>query len=130
MGYFNRQSIANADSLTRHPEDVRAWERDQRSAQTHTTKGTNTMISDQTAQRIASEWHGGGGSALYQFSSTGAIVPGLGAEIQDNLRWCWAHREEHAQHIAARELMSLRDYVSTTGERGPVADWHSRVICA
>ena len=31
------------------------------------------MITDTEARKIASEWHGGGGSALYAFSSTGAI---------------------------------------------------------
>ena len=88
------------------------------------------MISDTQAQRIASDWHGGGGSPLYVFASTGAIVDALPAELRHNLQWCRAHRAEHAAAIAARELMSLRDYVNEQGERGPVADWYARVICA
>ena len=34
-----------------------------------------------TARVIASYWHGGQASALYAFTSTGTMVPGLGDEI-------------------------------------------------
>ena len=82
------------------------------------------MITDVQAQRIASDWHSGGGSPLYQFSSTGAIVPGLLAEIDANMR------SDDDAGPNYRELAALKQYVSTIGERGPIADWYARVICS
>lgn len=82
-------------------------------------------ISDTDAQRTASDWHGGGGSALYQFASTGAIVPGLLSEIDS----CIAYDGCGGIETASDTLRGLRAYVETSGERGPVSDWYARVIC-
>lgn len=79
------------------------------------------MISDTDAQRTAGDWHGGGGSALYVFASTGAIVPGLQAEILECLRG------GVDDHDRAR-LGELEEYRRRTGPRGPVNDWYARVI--
>lgn len=32
--------------------------------------------------RLAADWHGGQSSALYAFTSTGSVIPGLGAEAR------------------------------------------------
>jgi hypothetical protein len=39
-------------------------------------------------RETACEWHGGGGSALYAYCSTGTIVDGLREEVQENIDWC------------------------------------------
>lgn len=80
------------------------------------------MLTDQAAQKIARDWHGGGGSALYQFASTGAIVAGLQLEILNCLRG------ENDPTERAR-LGSLEEYRRRTGLRGPIAHWYARVIC-
>lgn len=47
-------------------------------------------INKTKAREIAMEWHGGFGTALYQFGSSGVILPGNAkryvAEINDNIR--------------------------------------------
>lgn len=65
---------------------------------------TDPIITDGQARRIASEWHGGQGSALYSLVSCGAIQDGLLAEI--------TRRRESP--IGARhrfDLLALEKYV-------------------
>jgi hypothetical protein len=85
-----------------------------------------TMISDLEARRIASEWHGGGGTALYAFTSTGAIDTAredhrLMHEIED----CVASlaTQPHTRTVDVDDLFNLRTYVSHTGKRGPQPGW-------
>ena len=85
------------------------------------------MITDAEAKRIASEWHGGGGTALYALASTGAI---------DTARW--DHRLEfdiisECRRVVrsgktedAKELYSLWEYVAVNGPRGPVDGWSGK----
>ena len=86
------------------------------------------MITDTKARKIASEWHGGGGTALYAFASTGAIDTAranhdLWQEITDNLNdIANAGRYEDAdRHV--NELFDLRNYIMHHEARGPVAGW-------
>lgn len=39
-----------------------------------------------TARDIAAEWHGGQFTALYAFSSTGTVIPGITGEIRSAIR--------------------------------------------
>ena len=88
------------------------------------------MITDQEAQRIASEWHGGAGSALYQFTSTGAIADSEHEPIDllGELQGC-----ETAAYTTTREREEIADliaYVKMHGPRPAQPDWYERVICA
>jgi hypothetical protein len=77
------------------------------------------MIRDTTAQRIAADWHGGGGTALYQFASTGRIRLGpLLYEI-----------DVTSAGSGDDELTKLWEYVLAKGNRGVVPNWYERVIC-
>lgn len=87
------------------------------------------MIGHAQARRIACEWHGGGGSALYALCSTGAIDTAradhdLVAEINDNIQ---AERNtlptERADPMGLTNLVNLRTYVRKHGKRGPVEGW-------
>lgn len=84
-------------------------------------------IDDTTARRIASEWHGGGGTALYALSSTGAIDTAradhdVKTEIVDSIHDRIGHTlEEDTTDL--NELRRLLDYVNATGARGPVDGW-------
>jgi hypothetical protein len=81
-------------------------------------------ISDNKVRRIASEWHGGMYKPLYSLSSSGAIVPGVLAEIEECLRICteeqFLYGKRKTNHA---ELKQLRRYCEIKGERGPVAGW-------
>lgn len=91
------------------------------------------MIDDRTARRIACDWHGGGGSALYALCSTGAIDTGRRDhsaldEIRDDIAWCYEQEvgaTEHAVYAAMQddELRPLMTYVVAHGPRGPVDGW-------
>jgi hypothetical protein len=77
------------------------------------------LMSDTTARRVASEWHGGGGTALYALASTGAIDTAreghdIRREIADALPGAF-----YANH----ELIQLDMYVKAAGSRGPVDGW-------
>ncbi len=82
------------------------------------------MISDTEARKIASEWHGGQGTALYAFSSTGAIDTARAdhdatAEVADLI---WAIPAETDERNA-NELRDLERYVNANGPRGPQEGW-------
>jgi hypothetical protein len=86
------------------------------------------MITDLDARRIASEWHGGGGSALYAFASTGAIDTAYWSHsITDEIWRCLRNdvesRSLEEQIPALRDLTALLAYVDHHAERGPVAGW-------
>jgi hypothetical protein len=68
------------------------------------------------AKVIANAWHGGQSSALYAFTSTGAILPTADDEIAAQL-----HHTTNAQNRA--ELEALAFYVRDHGERGKVHGW-------
>jgi hypothetical protein len=80
------------------------------------------MIRDTTAQRIAAMWHGGGGTALYQFASTGRIDLGPILQEIDNESVDSNLKQQH-------ELTDLWEYVLAKGTRGVVPNWYERVIC-
>jgi len=75
------------------------------------------MISDLTARKFASEWHGGQGSPLYALSSTGAIVRGVGEEIANAMYVNMDDEDNYA------ELSLLLDYVEFNGARGAQKGW-------
>lgn len=82
------------------------------------------MITDTEARRISSEWHGGGGTALYALSSTGAINTaradhGIVTEIIDEIEATTSYEELNPM----TDMHALLDYVQTVGPRGPVDGW-------
>ncbi len=88
-----------------------------------------SRISDGRARRIASDWHGGQGSALYMFASTGATrdkrytVEDVRIAIEYQLLpHIVADSERHWPH-AGEELRELYAYVKSVGNRGPVEGW-------
>lgn len=72
------------------------------------------MLTDTEARKIASDWHGGGGSALYVLASTGAISNETVDEINDTLK---------STLYDADELFDLRDYCHYHNIRGPQDGW-------
>lgn len=83
------------------------------------------MITDTEARRIASEWHGGGGTALYALSSTGAIDPERRkAELAD--AYCQTPKSEGRNR---QDIINLNTYcvvtciVADIETRGPVDGW-------
>ncbi len=99
------------------------------------------MINDRTAQRIASEWHGGQSSALYALSSTGAIrgerndeydYNDAAREIRPKLdAAAAAYIHQNAEGYTKRDgdqLAKLFDYVTKHGPRGPQPNWYERTI--
>lgn len=85
------------------------------------------MITDTEARKIASEWHGGQGTALYAFSSTGAINTAredhqLLHEIEDCISSLSIERGAESPP-ELDDLFALRIYVGHTGNRGPVDGW-------
>ncbi len=77
------------------------------------------MITDRTAQRIASEW-ASGGDALQQLASTGAITDPY--ETFGVLLECYGDKTED------RDLDRLAAYIEHHGPRGPQPDWYERTI--
>lgn len=80
------------------------------------------MITDVEARRIASDWHGGGGSALYVLTSTGAIV------LNDQgMEWLNVKEEIQAcldsTYSDQSRLEWLLKYVEKHGSRGLVVGW-------
>ena len=89
------------------------------------------MLTDTQAQRIAAQWHGGGGSALYQFASTGALDGEINDDYEYNpvineLNEC---RPEPGDNTSVQELWELVEYVYANFPRPAVPDWYTRVIC-
>lgn len=80
------------------------------------------ILRDKTARKIASQWHGGGGSALYALASTGAIDTGrIGHDVRAEIAEC-----RSLDGLTARDnrhLWALDRYVQTKGTRGPVSGW-------
>lgn len=79
------------------------------------------MNNDTRARKIASEWHGGGRSAMYAFCSTGAIDTARhDHNLLDEVNACYpsAHNDDDFQDI---EWLTL--YVREHGTRGPVDGW-------
>jgi hypothetical protein len=75
------------------------------------------VISDGQARRIASEWHGGMGSALYSLASSGAVdYEWVMLEIRCEL----PNLEDETPR---RELLALGKYVRSAGCRPAQAGW-------
>lgn len=75
-------------------------------------------LTDLDARKLACDWHGGGGSALYALCSTGAMrQPALSAELG---RARYVNGDDAPN---AAELRALAAYVDRHGPRGPVAGW-------
>jgi hypothetical protein len=98
-------------------------------------EGAPTMISDLEARKIASEWHGGGGTALYAFTSTGAIDTGNklvneihgnvnGIQVRLNDQGYTAKGQSMMLYIEIEPLMQLLEYVTHHGTRGPQPGWN------
>jgi hypothetical protein len=84
-------------------------------------EGAHTMISDLDARRIASDWHGGQGTALYAFASTGAID--TARADHDLLREVNATiKAEHPP--VGHDLYILYAYVHNHNARGPQPGWN------
>lgn len=86
------------------------------------------MIDDSTARKIACAWHGGGGSALYAFCSTGAIDTGRpDHDIDAELRLCLMPANGAMQTIPTMPervaVQLLRVYCIRAGKRGPQPGW-------
>jgi hypothetical protein len=64
------------------------------------------MIDHGQARRIASEWHGGGGTALYAFVSTGTVSADMRAEVRADLET--THAPESRQHYTEADRRELR----------------------
>lgn len=79
------------------------------------------FISDGKARRIASEWHGGQGSALYSFTSTGTITDDLVSEIRSELVSAILGTNIEERKV----LQDLLTYAKAHGMRGPVEGWSS-----
>lgn len=75
-------------------------------------------MTDIDARKAASSWHGGGGTSMYRLASTGAIdsVSGLVHETMSNVTF-------HTSNEDMQELLSLRNYITDHGPRGPVDGW-------
>lgn len=84
-------------------------------------------LTDLEARIIAANWHGGGGTALYAFASTGAIDTArkdhdIAAELTDCAR---AQMGKGGPDLT--NLIDLRTYCRRHGPRGPVAGWSDLV---
>ena len=74
----------------------------------------NVVIPDATARAIASQYHGGQATALYAFTSTGAITTDLLTEVYAEL----------GDATNRTHLRALTDYIIDYGStRGPVPGW-------
>ncbi len=75
------------------------------------------VIGDGQARRIASEWHGGMGSALYSFASSGSV----------DLEWIMLEIRCELLNIEdetlRRELLALAKYVRSAGCRPRQERW-------
>jgi hypothetical protein len=79
------------------------------------------MISDRQARQIASEWHGGQGSALYAFASTGAIDTAWeDHDIRQEIRPLREHSPNFTEYDRLTKLLKYCDFY---GPRGPVDGW-------
>lgn len=68
------------------------------------------MITDTEARKIASEWHGGGGTALYAFSSTGAIDTAReDHDIESEIRECINSASDEQEIEKLRDLLRYTD---------------------
>jgi len=86
------------------------------------------MITDTEARRIADQWHGGGGTALYAFASTGAIDTAradhsIWLEITNTLNDIENAGEYADADRHVNELFELRNYIMHHETRGPVPGW-------
>lgn len=94
------------------------------------------MLTDTEARKIASEWHGGGGTALYAFASSGAIDTARPdhcafAEVLDALRaelgfargQAWPSLDVARNAPDYGELGELLSYIGHHGTRGPQPGW-------
>lgn len=88
------------------------------------------MLSDLEARKIASLWHGGGGSKLYALASAGAITDDTMEEINDIMRAIVGADPDGTDPQAAEEeareraeLRTLIDYCIAHGPRGPQPGW-------
>lgn len=84
---------------------------------------TSTTMTDEQARAVAYEWHGGAGSPLYQFASTGMTANkyGLLAEIEGNIAWC----KDHPFYPEAADLDRL---VALRGVCEGLNEWTNDII--
>lgn len=100
---------------------------------THSMICLDKLLSDLDARRLASAWHGGQGTALYAFASTGAIDTArpdhdLDAELCICLAPASADLVRTIPGQSERtSVQLLRLYSRHHGPRGPQAHWHELV---
>ena len=70
-------------------------------------------ITEERAREIAGLWHGGQSTALYAFSSSGAILSYINSEIEECLRVVYPH-DHDSDH--KKELLDLRSYITSRQE--------------
>lgn len=76
-------------------------------------------ITDGRARRIAADWYGGQGSALWSFATTGEIRDL--DELTDDIYW--QLQQVRLPDSDDRELRELLRYVETAGPRPPPPGW-------
>lgn len=91
-------------------------------------QGANHMITNTEARKIASKWHGGGGTALYAFASTGAIDTARDDhDLLDEITSIKRVLDEDyttGRGAEDEDIADLLEYVTrTNGPRGPVDGW-------
>lgn len=79
------------------------------------------MITDTEARNIASQWHGGGGTALYAFASTGAI--NTARADHDIVKELYECLETTYTAGVENEINSLLEYALEHKPRAAVAGW-------
>jgi hypothetical protein len=89
------------------------------------------MINPRAAAHIASMWHGGGGSALYSFASTGAITHNTMVEVESDIAeqvqlYIGYGEKENIGHV--KELAKLLEYLVTIGERAAQDGWYELAV--
>jgi hypothetical protein len=89
-------------------------------------EGADTVISDLEARKIASEWHGGGGTALYAFASTGSInTARADHDLENEVLGCVngaLSPQDKSDTLAL--LAYIRRYTDHHGARGPQPGWN------
>jgi hypothetical protein len=82
-------------------------------------EANNAVIPHEIARMIGSQFHGGQGSPLYSFVSTGAI------DLEPLLNeYCETYLHEDTTEADRRKLRHLGRYVLQHWRRGPVDGWN------
>lgn len=76
-------------------------------------EGTDQVATDDDCRDVASDWHGGQGSALYAYASTGTIKSGIVQEIDACIRGIEKDPDDYMDaELQLRYLNDLRKRVT------------------